>query len=87
MGLDTVELALSVEETFEIEIPNAVAEKIYTVGDLHEFVVSELLRLDRQNVNKDIVFDILRNLICFQLSVKPEQVIASARFIQDLHVD
>jgi len=87
MGLDTVELVLSVEEAFEIEIPDKAAEKLFTVGELHEYVVAELLRLGRSNVNADIVYDILRNLICFHLGVKPNEVIPSARFVQDLHAD
>ena len=87
MGLDTVELILSVEESFEIEISNGVAERIQTVGDLHEFVVSELIRLERPNINRDIVFDILKNLICFQLGVKPEEVVPGAHFIKDLRAD
>ena len=87
MGLDTVELALSVEQTFQIEIPDSVAGNIRTVGDLHEFVVSELIRLNRPNINRDIVFDLLRNLICMQLGVNPDEVIASARFVEDLRAD
>ena len=87
MGLDTVELTLSVEQTFQIDIPDSVAGNIRTVGDLHEFVVSELIRLNRPNINRDIVFDLLRNLICIQLGVKPDEVIASARFIEDLRAD
>jgi acyl carrier protein len=87
VGLDTVELALSVEQTFQIEIPDSVAGNIRTVGDLHEFVVSELIRLNRPNINRDIVFDLLRNLICMQLGVNPDEVIASARFVEDLRAD
>lgn len=87
MGLDTVELVLSVEEVFGIEIPDTDAEKLVTVGDLHGYVVKTLFRLGRSNVNSDIVYDLLRNLISFQLGVKPEEVIPSARFIQDLHAD
>jgi acyl carrier protein len=33
MGLDTVELAYSLEQYFGCEIPDAVSEKLYTVGD------------------------------------------------------
>ena len=44
MGLDTVELLLAVEEEFKMKIPNEVAAQLFTVGDLHEFVVAELLR-------------------------------------------
>lgn len=87
MGLDTVELALSVEQAFQIDIPDYVAGDIRTVGDLHEYVVSELIRLNRPNINRDIVFDLLRNLICMQLGVSPGEVTASARFIEDLRAD
>ena len=83
MGLDTVELALSVEQVFQIDIPDSAAGEIRTVGDLHHFVVAELIRLNRPNVNSDIVFDLLRNLICMQLGVKPEEVVAGARFVED----
>jgi len=84
MGLDSVELLLSVEDTFQVKILDRDAEKLLTVGDLHEWVVSELIRLERPNMNRDIVFDVLRNLICFQLGIKPEKVVSGASFIDDL---
>ena len=34
MGLDTVELAYSFERCFQVEIPDAVSETLYTVGDV-----------------------------------------------------
>jgi acyl carrier protein len=34
MGLDTVELVYSLEQYFSCEIPDAVSEKLYTVGDV-----------------------------------------------------
>ena len=84
MGLDTVELVLSVEKLFEIEIPDEVAEKLDTVGKLHQFIVSEHKRLNRPNVSSEIIFDQLRTIISYQLSVKPEQIIPEARFVQHL---
>lgn len=87
MGLDTVELVLSAEDAFEIDIPDEVAGRIFTVGELHEYVVAELIRRGRPGVNRDIVYDLLRNLICFQLGVRPDEVVPSARFVQDLHAD
>ena len=84
MGLDAVELVLSVEKVFDIELPDEVAAKIFTVGDLHEYVFAELSRLGRPNLNRDIIYDLLRNVICFQLGVESERVVPNARFIQDL---
>lgn len=37
-SLEVVELIMSVEETFEIEVPDEAAEKLLTVGDLTAFI-------------------------------------------------
>lgn len=37
-SLDIVELVMSIEETFEIEIPDEAAEKIVTVGDVVSYI-------------------------------------------------
>jgi acyl carrier protein len=42
MGLDTVELAHSFERYFGCEIPDAVAEKLYTVGDVATWFSQQL---------------------------------------------
>ena len=34
MGQDSVELLIEVENTFEVTIPNAVAQEVLTVGDI-----------------------------------------------------
>ena len=44
MGLDTVELVMEFEDEFQISIPDAVAERITTVGQSFEFIVSELAK-------------------------------------------
>lgn len=87
MGLDTVELILSVEEVFNIQISDKDVVRLMTVGELHAFVVEELIRLRDPDVNPQIVYNTLRNIICFRLGVPPEEVIPSARFVQDLHAD
>ena len=60
MGLDTVELVMSVENWFEIAIPDAVAEKLFTVGDLHAFVVDELTRVCRFGGDCALVYEQLQ---------------------------
>lgn len=42
MGLDTVELIMALEEEFDIEIPDEDAEKLVTVGAMHEYVCKKL---------------------------------------------
>lgn len=37
-SLDTVELVMALEEEFDMEIPDEVAEKIRTVGDAIEYI-------------------------------------------------
>ena len=87
MGLDTVELVMAVEEHFEITIPDATAETLVTVGALHAFVVSELTRIGRFDGDSSRVYESLRRLIVRQLGVRPEEVVPTARFVQDLHAD
>lgn len=41
-SLDTVELIMSLEEEFGIEIPDEAAEKILTVGDAVSFIEAHL---------------------------------------------
>ena len=86
MGLDSVELVLNAEEHFGIEIPDHVAETLFTVGDLHGFIVAELNRTGRPQ-SAEIVFAELRELICDQLGIEPERVVPAARFVQDLRID
>ena len=37
-SLDTVELVMALEEEFDIEIPDADAEKVVTVGDVVDYI-------------------------------------------------
>lgn len=42
MGLDTIELAMEIEECFDIRIPDAEASEVRTVGDAHELILRRL---------------------------------------------
>jgi len=86
MGLDTVELVIRVEKEFDIEIPDADAARLVTVGDLHAYVVEALRRQGRIESN-DSIYAQLRDIICDQLGVKPVEIIPSARFVDDLGAD
>ncbi len=86
MGLDTVELVLAVEEEFGIEIPNAAAERVSSVGGMQDYIVQTLqsrgISVDEQDVWKR-----LRALIVFQLGVRPDEVKREAEFVRDLNAD
>ena len=42
MGLDTVELIMAVEAEFGLDIPNAEASRLATVGDIYRYVAAWL---------------------------------------------
>lgn len=86
MGLDTVELVMAIEEEFGLQIPDERAAKIFTVGDMHQYLVSELARLGRPEVEVR-VYERLTNTICRQLGIDAKEVIPQARFVEDLRLD
>ena len=86
MGLDSVELVMCVEDAFEIEINDEDASRLVSVELLHEHVVL-LLGRKGEKVNSDKVLDQIRALIVDQLGVSPDDVVKSARFVQDLKID
>ena len=86
MGLDTVELVIRVEKEFAIDIPNADAAGLVTVGHLHGYIV-EALRQPGRIESSASVYEQLRDIVCYQLGVKPEDVTPSARFVDDLGAD
>ncbi len=87
MGLDTVELVMAIEEGFGLAIPDEKAVGIFTVGDIHAFLVSELHRLGQSDLDEVGIFDKMRDIICDQTGVKPGEVVPSASFVQDLRLD
>ncbi len=50
MGLESVEIVLDVEATFDVRIPDEAAEKMETVGDLLHFLVQAYGNLPRRPV-------------------------------------
>jgi acyl carrier protein len=87
MGLDVVEIVMSVEEHFGIEIPDDIAGTLTTVGSLHDYVVAELARQNRHPVDADAVFAQIREIICDQIGIESERVVPDAGFVQDLDID
>jgi hypothetical protein len=63
MGLDSVELLMEWEKYFDIQIPDLVAEKIYTVQNAVDAISTILNISDDKTELKDKIFDRLQNAI------------------------
>ncbi len=90
MGLDSVELLMAVEETFQISISEKEASEIFTVGDFYNVILQKLDQRSSQAGklwNNEEVWKVLRSVIIHQLGVKPEEVTKEARIVQDLGAD
>ena len=72
MGLDSVELLVEVEKTFNIQIANSEAEKIRTVGDFYNVVWNHLSQRQSNRCNSQILFYKLRNNFSNILKIRKE---------------
>ena len=61
MGLDSVELIVTVEKTFKIDIPDQECEQIYTVQDLINAVTKRISH--QNNTRKELLFNHIKNAI------------------------
>ena len=74
MGLDAVELTLTVEEKYGIAIPDRVWERARTVGQLHQAVVSRLSALERPQCLSDDVLQRLQDALISECGLRQEQI-------------
>jgi acyl carrier protein len=86
MGLETVELVMSFEEEFDVEIPDDVAEKMMTVGDVVDYVSAELRRRGEVVDPLDIFLRVRGRTIRI-LGIDPNKITRSSRFVDDLGAD
>ncbi len=86
MGLDSVELVMAVEEHFEIEISNAEATEIFTVGQFRDIVCRKLAENGQRN-NPEKILGELSDLISKMMAIPRNKISASSRFVQDLKID
>lgn len=89
MGLDSVELVMAFEEEFDIEFPDAEAERIVTVGDAHYGILRKLYKRveDPDTIDTDDVWERVQGLIQEHIGVDRRKITPDARFIDDLGVD
>jgi acyl carrier protein len=86
MGLDTVEFVMQVEKTFAITIPDHEAEKMVTVGALHDFVM-QATDADGRALDSDQVWDQITEILTEDYGVPRAKITRDAGFIRDLGLD
>jgi len=83
MGLDSIELIVTLEEKFGIEIPNEDAAKLAVLGDLHSYVVRALQRRG-EKPDEAAIWESIKETVVELLCVRPERVTRSAHVVLDL---
>lgn len=73
MGLDAVELVMETEDRFDTSIPDAFAESIQTVGDLHKFLMNRL-RIRDASCTTAAMFYPIRKLLVTDFGVERSTV-------------
>jgi acyl carrier protein len=92
MGLDSVELVMRVEREFQIDISDAEARTMLTVGDMQRSIQRLLEERraqgeDRPHWSDRALFVALQDIIIDEIGVKRERITPTARFIRDLGVN
>lgn len=94
MGLDSVELLMAIERRFQIDIPDAEAGSIATVGDMHSWLCRKLHQPDpslsgqvANDLTDEEIWIELQLVVIDQLNVPLEAVRPEAHFVYDLKVD
>jgi len=87
MGLDFVELIISIEDAFDISIEDEEARKVVTVDDCYKLILNTIGNSEVKSWSDEQVWEAMKNIIVSELGVKPEEVVPSAEFIKDLGAD
>lgn len=86
MGLDIVELVMTIEEEFGISIPNEVAATLARLGDIHGFVVQALQ--DRgESVDPAEVWERLKVIVRRECGIPEKHIVPEAHLVYDLGLD
>lgn len=86
MGLDTVELVLEVEQHFGVSVPDEMAERIETVGELAQ-LVCHLRREAGLPLRYPDALSGLQDLTSRLFRIPLDRIGPDARFVKDLGLD
>ena len=84
--MDTVELAMRIEEEFALVIPERVGETIETVGDIQTFVI-KTLEARGEAVDPNDVWRRVVAIVADQAGVDPQTLAPHTHIVYDLGLD
>lgn len=95
MGLESVEIVLTVEERFCISLPDAECEGVRTISELVDAVIRQLPPLEPIGSDADAehtayrtrVLNEIREIVAEQIRIPIETIRPESRFVQDLGID
>lgn len=85
MGLDTVELIVEIEKSFDISIPDEDAECIATVGQLADYIYENQkpgYKIEKTEIDKDVI-----HLVSIMSGLPKEEIQLHHSFTNDLGMD
>jgi len=77
MGLDSVELIIDVENTFQISITDPEAENIATVGDFYELILKKIDYSENHQCQSQVLFYKLREVISRHCRIEGKSITPS----------
>ena len=87
MGMDTVELAMDVEEKFGINIPDEDAGQLTTVQKLCDYIIDHAFEENEKDKKSGEVFDFVKYVLVERFNVPEKNIKLEARFVEDLDLD
>lgn len=87
MGLETVELVMSIEEKYGLDIKDEETEKLLTVQSLCDYILDHGFPEEEKDSKSGEVFDFVCQILIEQFHVPREDIKLESRFVDDLGLD
>ncbi|HWB28699.1 MAG TPA: hypothetical protein VG738_24670 [Chitinophagaceae bacterium] len=85
MGLDTVELVVEIEKTFDISIANDIAAKVTTVADFYNVV--EKYVEEGNNYTREEIVRAVNSIVANFTRLPLDEITPGKRICEDLGLD
>jgi hypothetical protein len=85
LGLDSVELVFAIEAAFDVQVTDAEASQLRTLGDIHHLLVAKLV-LTGAAVDQRALWEQLCQVIVKNQGISRERLVATAEIRRDLGI-